>query len=1531
MAEQQQQNPGAVTNSFTKGMAKDMNETFIGDGVWTHARNLVNNNHDGQTGVVGNEPANLHCVTLPYDLIGAIHITDDQWAVFTTDDTNSEIGLFDESKCQYTKVVNDPCLGFKRSHLITGSSRKRFDCERPVYFADGLNPDRFIDFDNIPWKYTETYTDGCAVKKIIEPRQLDCEKIRMAPLLKHPCITIKKGQLSGTLPNGSYQAVAAYSEAGVRFSSYMGLSEVQSLFAHENVSSSLELFISDIDTTYDEFELVILARINGSTVAKKIGNYSTSTGTIYIDRWDEEFQTVPIAQIVFRGDASEKSDAMYEVNNYLLKVGDYSKFKFNYQKQANQIKANWVAVEYPSDYYVKGGNNTGYLRDEQYSFFIRFVYNTGDRTESYHIPGRPFNAGDRQNVIGGDAFETTGSNPVTRERWQVENTASVTNLTSSTLPDGGRVIASGDMGYWESTEQYPDNRLDIWGNLCGKKIRHHKMPDVTINGGSVVNHFSNNGSTITILGVEFSNITAPLDNKGNPIASIVGYELLRGSREGNQSIIGKGLINNMREYDIPTNTSVRGLFQNYPYNDLSPDKFLTEAPKKDSDGIIQGQANVSTPEMDGISKRIFSFHGPEVTFSNPFLNSSEVKIYQEMTGTSRGQFETPYRHPKFKVLNNTATVISSIVGILSAVNIFSSGITVGATEDHPIGLQLGPLQPFPQRPRPVVGVGSTTIPDPDIISEATYYAQLTLWAANLVGLVSAVEKFADLQKEKFLSLMRTLIPKKQYAAQYVSHGFYDNSTPSVQGNRRRRIVDANYISSGIQSFNIQYQINNTHRSKMVVFQTDVDIENPVVKDNSRITLGELNTGLYQPVTRTISSHYGALKISIPSQYGQLDSIKQLPISAGCVLPITPDKNKVFKTPVLFGGDTYINRFTEKNTMVFFTDWLMGEPDEAEYDYSLYINIPYPRFWINNTEYSGSVLEQASSLRALDWRKSPVGSIYVHRGYFYLFNSGVRDFFVESEVNVAFRDWEDEPAKRHYDPYRFIDLSLMFRSDIVKSGDFYKYDYNLSISKLFNSHITWGSMLGRDYDPKVAEDCYAYRPARVRYSLPQQEESRKDNWRVFLTNNYRDFQGPVTSVKSINRTGALFMMNRQSPMQFMGVEELKLDGTGAKITIGDGALFNQALQNVVNTEASFEYGSCQNKYSVINTTHGVFWVSQNQGKVFQYAGQLNEISRSGMKWWFAKYLPSELLKVYQDYPLFDNPVGGVGVQMIYDNTNEVLYLSKKDYKPKRKDLLYDSRGFYEMVNQIKTYRPFTDTDYWEDASWTISYDCKNQMWLSFHDWKPTFMLPSKTHFMSVNGSTVWKHNSRCDLFCNFYGVDYPFDIEFVSATGQAVNSVRNVEYMAEAYRYYNDCQDKFHVLDENFDYAMIYNSEQVSGLLELVKKDKSNPFTMLTFPQIGPSSIKIEFSKEENKYRFNQFWDITKDRGEFTNASTPMFITKANGYDFQINPQYVNYQKSPLERKKFRHNVNRVFLRKLKSGDVKLMFKLSNQKLLQSPR
>ena len=181
-----------ATNSFLKGMNKDITQSMEPNQSWWNARNAANNSTDGDMGVIGNEPANLQCGVIPYTIIGAIHRYVDQWIVYSTDDINSEIGTFDDSECKYEVLVNDPCLNFKKKFLITGASKENFDCSWQVYWDDGNNPSRTLNIDDIPWKQyiSSAPGDPCVVFSDIEPKQLDCEKIRLAPLMDTPCVKL---------------------------------------------------------------------------------------------------------------------------------------------------------------------------------------------------------------------------------------------------------------------------------------------------------------------------------------------------------------------------------------------------------------------------------------------------------------------------------------------------------------------------------------------------------------------------------------------------------------------------------------------------------------------------------------------------------------------------------------------------------------------------------------------------------------------------------------------------------------------------------------------------------------------------------------------------------------------------------------------------------------------------------------------------------------------------------------------------------------------------------------------------------------------------------------------------------------------------------------------------------------------------------------------------------------------------------------------------------------------------------------------
>jgi hypothetical protein len=426
------------------------------------------------------------------------------------------------------------------------------------------------------------------------------------------------------------------------------------------------------------------------------------------------------------------------------------------------------------------------------------------------------------------------------------------------------------------------------------------------------------------------------------------------------------------------------------------------------------------------------------------------------------------------------------------------------------------------------------------------------------------------------------------------------------------------------------------------------------------------------------------------------------------------------------------------------------------------------------------------------------------------------------------------------------------------------------------------------------------------------------------------------MRPVGRTGAIIMLNGESPILFQGVETLDLNG-GTKLSIGDGQLFNaQPLQNLVNADPEFEYGSCQNKFSVINTPAGLFYMSQNQGKVFSYGQGLQDISKSGMKWWFSQYSPYALLEDFPDIEsnILDNTIIGVGCQTTYDNINEIVFFCKRDFKLKpafKGKVTYLFSNKFGHVDFPGYQFDLGDPMYFDDASWTVSYDPKAKAFISFHDWHPNLVMSSKTYYMTVKDNGIWKHNLVCDSFCNYYGVNYPFEVEYVQNQGQTVTTTRSVEYILECYRYSPNCLDYHHLLDQNFDRAIVYNTEQISGDLRLNLAPKNNPYLGNTYPIINPNNIDILFSKEEQKYRFNQFWDITNDRGEFTGTFTPMWATEPNGYIRNINSTYVNYNKGATQRKKFRHYINKVVLKKLVSGSSKFLLKLSNNKLLASFR
>ena len=158
-------------------------------------------------------------------------------------------------------------------------------------------------------------------------------------------------------------------KTGYKVASFYSLDKKDPEFSFWNQKDTR---IDSLDTDFEEFEFVLVSIINQQTVARRVGLYSTRQSRITLDIVDPRWTVVPVEKIPVRTPVFEKTDAMFTVNDYLIRTGPTTRFNFNYQPLANQIRTKWQAVEYPENYYQAGGYNTGYYRDLRDAGFQTF-------------------------------------------------------------------------------------------------------------------------------------------------------------------------------------------------------------------------------------------------------------------------------------------------------------------------------------------------------------------------------------------------------------------------------------------------------------------------------------------------------------------------------------------------------------------------------------------------------------------------------------------------------------------------------------------------------------------------------------------------------------------------------------------------------------------------------------------------------------------------------------------------------------------------------------------------------------------------------------------------------------------------------------------------------------------------------------------------------------------------------------------------------------------------------------------------------
>lgn len=791
-----------------------------------------------------------------------------------------------------------------------------------------------------------------------------------------------------------------------------------------------------------------------------------------------------------------------------------------------------------------------------------------------------------------------------------------------------------------------------------KPIRHFKFPDNNIAPFTYQNSLApftettiypmgvsiNEEIVVSFLDIAVKNklITQEERNK------IQSYEIVRGDRTANQSIIGKGVAFDMMSYNEDGKDI---MYANYPFNDLGADKLNFTDSQRDTliPHPYNGEENfswtVSTPETDYNKVALPSF----------------MKVEGYLYGKSRGYFNEVREHPKWVILGKK---LENLASTLATIELVAETVIKAA--------EMTSRQWF------VAGFANGT--------------SLGLVATGVVlafdTAASVIYKYAR-YKYEWLDTFINLGTTRNFSYYYSAEGYYNYFKPNTdEGNTLRYLNVAKNIKDGrsILTDSIageRLEVNHRDRENTVLVSTgkeypiEYDLEYKSYDNNtldfnssSRTIASEANVcskGLSSEVIRNTASMYVTLKNYVPSQYGTIGSIKWL--STGYRGDLNnPSKN----CNSIFGGDVFITRHTLRRALPLFNTTAMNQASMTPFEYKFYSNIgKEPRFYCNygitgEDTSAGNPIPDPGSEYNFDCQAGENGNYVKEPSKFYMQYTGIPNYLTETTINTWNRYAKPEPWNNFYPNVGDLMEWTQEVVNPIRRGN--KFFYNPTYSK----QVTPSGMLTLPSNYEKEEyDCRTDAPSGTMYSLPDNSENGyTDPWLTFRPLDKYEFPtsyGDLVELKGIE-TGAVLGRFENQTVIFNAVDTIVDDGSNPDTQIlGTGGIFARRPRTFAETDLG--YAGSQS-FQMVSSEYGHFFPDAKRGQVFKVnigGNGMEELSAyvgdkpSGMKQWFKRNLPFKILKYFPDVDI-DNPYNGVGISMGWDSVYKRVFLTKKDYTP-----------------------------------------------------------------------------------------------------------------------------------------------------------------------------------------------------------------------------------------------------------------------------
>jgi hypothetical protein len=457
------------------------------------------------------------------------------------------------------------------------------------------------------------------------------------------------------------------------------------------------------------------------------------------------------------------------------------------------------------------------------------------------------------------------------------------------------------------------------------------------------------------------------------------------------------------------------------------------------------------------------------------------------------------------------------------------------------------------------------------------------------------------------------------------------------------------------------------------------------------------------------------------------------------------------------------------------------------------------------------------------------------------NIGV-NFGLPLKINGLYSAVNNARIYSNTPPYNFLDWLQPDNTDDLNILN--SLDYNISVEGVEASSRLNDAIVGitLDYND-IFIDYFPYRVNRG-IKIPNESLSTR-GLRNFLSNDYyelRNDRGVLVALRGTNK--ALFMQQQFSLFVAQIKDKLESSVDGVETYLGESDLFDRIPDEIMYNDNK-GYIGCTSQFACIIFKDGYVVVDQIQGKIIIVGKDAKEISKIEMYDWFEANWDIGL--TYFEYDRFgnkqriDNPYVSVGHIVGYDSKYNRLLFTKKFYKPKfnvlnsEEGVEYTFDGeFYRFNDELLD---FNDEEYFENLSYTFSFNLEKEKWIAEHDYYPNFMHYTNLGIYlgqtNLSGNTkVYKHHSKNNKGL-FFGKRYESYIDLIFNSRPDLSKIYQALYWVSEVVLANGGKDYFKTIDA----VVLYTDHQCSGRIDL-------------------ASAKGLARVLENQWQLNEFRDLT---------------------------------------------------------------------------